>query len=123
MNALQSGQEPPVPGAPAVETSTKDVVVNDTAPAVPQTAGEADQTGAGPSSSSLPPAAEEEEEEEEEDPLVVAQRNQEEQEKALEEALNIQAYDDVDMRVRTSLNKNIKLCPLPLELELNPAFI
>ena len=27
MNALQSGQEPPVPGAPAVETSTKDVVV------------------------------------------------------------------------------------------------
>jgi hypothetical protein len=122
MDALQSGQEPPVPGASAVETSTKDDVANDDAPAVPQTAGEADQTGAGPSSSALPPAAEEEEEEEE-DPLVVAQRNQEEQEKALEEALNIQAYDDVDMRVRLSLNKIIKLFPLPLELELNPAFI
>jgi hypothetical protein len=93
MDAPQSGQELPAPAAPAVDTSTQNVLATEAAPA---TAGEPDEAGPGPSSAALPPPAEEEEEE---DPLVVAQREQEEQEKALEEALNIQAYDDVDMRV------------------------
>lgn len=94
MDAPQSGQEHPVPDAPAIVTTLHDAVVTDAAPEPPQTVAEGDEAGPGPSSAALPPAGEEE------DPLVVAQREQEEREKALEEALNIQSYDDVDMRVR-----------------------
>jgi hypothetical protein len=107
MDAPHSVQQPAVPGPPAVDTSAHDTVVTDAAPAQSQPAGRGDEAGPGPSSAVLSPAAKTDqelpaalEEEEEEDPLIVAQREQEEREKALEEALNIQAYDDVDMRVR-----------------------
>lgn len=103
MDAPQSGQEPHIPEEPVAEIAKTNDVVTATAFAPPQTTGEGDEAGPGPSSAALPPPAAEPqpaEDEEEEDPLVVAQREQEEQEKALEEALNIQPYDDVDMRVR-----------------------
>ncbi|KAL4527463.1 hypothetical protein Ndes2437A_g02625 [Nannochloris sp. 'desiccata'] len=101
MDAPQSGQEHPVPDAPAIVTTLHDAVVTDAAPEPPQTVAEGDEAGPGPSSAALPPAGEEE------DPLVVAQREQEEREKALEEALNIQSYDDVDMRAFYSDMKEV----------------
>jgi len=93
MDGPQSGHEPPVSDAPAIVPTLPGAVVASDAPDPPQTVVESDEAGPGPSSAAPPSPGEEE------DPLVVAQRDQEEREKALEEALNIQVYDDVDMRV------------------------
>ena len=114
MDAPQSAQEPLVPGVLVADSTNNNDLVPTSAPAPPETAGEDDEAGPGPSSATLPPAADPPPDaEEEEDPLVVAQREQEEREKALEEALNIQAYDDVDMRVSKVKINFSKYSPLP----------